>query len=441
MKFLYLPIETWSREYHAKVLLSLYAVRDGWQVIIGPKSQMHRRLHRLPEGVVMQFGFHENYASEMIRLRKYGHIIVSADEEGLVTLSPEHYKRYRVSPKTLEQCERCYCWGNIHAQMIKDVGGALKNKLFVTGNPRLDLLKPNFRSLIEFEAAKISEKYGKFILLNGNFGSYNHSMGIDYTWKSLDSKGWTKTIKDKDFHYSRVELQGLFFKAFHNVIPEIANEKLKVIVRPHPSESLIPWDELSRANPGKVIVAREGNIIPWLQAAEIILHNGCTTAVEAFVLGKPVISYRPKKITVLETELPNEISMQATNQEELMYLIDNAFSINIKTRDSRLKYASEFIDTTDHTACEKIVNTLPEVKNHSNVNFSSTRFRLDQYYFRLREIIAKFKYRNSSNYTGLKCGPLELSETLSLLERYSSLSNMDLIPKVNSIGNGLLQLK
>ena len=66
----------------------------------------------------------------------HGHVIVSADEEGLVTLSPEHYKRYRVSPKTLEQCERCYCWGNIHAQMIKDVGGALKNKLFVTGNPR-----------------------------------------------------------------------------------------------------------------------------------------------------------------------------------------------------------------------------------------------------------------------------------------------------------------
>ena len=85
--------------------------------------------------------------------------------------------------------------------------------------------------------------------------------------------------------------------------------------------------------------------------------------------------------------------MQATNQEELMYLIDNAFSINIKTRDSRLKYASEFIETTDHTACEKIVNTLPEVKNHSNVNFSSTRFRLDQSYFRLREIVAKFKYR------------------------------------------------
>ena len=91
MKYLYLPIEIWSREFHAKTLLGLYGASKGWSVVIGPKSEMHRRLPRLPRGVVLQFGFHKNFAAEMKRLRSFGHKVVAADEEGLVTLSPEHY--------------------------------------------------------------------------------------------------------------------------------------------------------------------------------------------------------------------------------------------------------------------------------------------------------------------------------------------------------------
>ena len=268
---------------------------------MGPKSEMHRRLSHLPSGVVLQFGFHENYAAEMKKLRSYGHKVVAADEEGLVTLSPEHYKRYRVSSKTLEQCHMCYCWGDVHAQMIREVDSSVDSKLHITGNPRMDLLRPVFRDLVEKEAAGLRKQYGRFLLLNGNFGSYNHAMGIDYTWKSIESKGWASTPKDKDFHHRRVELQGRFFKAFHSVLPKIATEDRKVVVRPHPSESLVPWEDLAKVHPGKILIVREGNVVPWLQAAEAVLHNGCTTAVEAFCLGRPVIAYRPEKDLELET--------------------------------------------------------------------------------------------------------------------------------------------
>ena len=141
--------------------------------------------------------------------------------------------------------------------MIREVDPSVDSKLHITGNPRMDLLRPSFRDLVESEAAGLRDQYGRFILLNGNFGSYNHAMGIDYTWKSIESKGWASTPKDKDFHHRRVELQGRFFKAFHSVLPKIATEERKVVVRPHPSESLVPWEELSEAHPGKIIVARE----------------------------------------------------------------------------------------------------------------------------------------------------------------------------------------
>ena len=161
----------------------------------------------------------------MMRIRSFGHKVVSADEEGLVTLSSEHYKRYRVSSKTLEQCDKCFCWGEIHAQMIREVDPTVDSKLHIAGNPRMDLLRPCFRDLVESEAAGLRDQFGRFILLNGNFGSFNHAMGIDYTWKSIESKGWASTPKDKDFHHRRVELRGRFFNAFHSVLPKIASEE------------------------------------------------------------------------------------------------------------------------------------------------------------------------------------------------------------------------
>ena len=68
------------------------------------------------------------------------------------------------------------------------------------------------------------------------------------TIKSLAAKGWTSTPKDKDFHHGRVELQAVF-QTFHSILPKIATEERKVVVRPHPSESLVPWEELSEAHP------------------------------------------------------------------------------------------------------------------------------------------------------------------------------------------------
>tara|TARA_B100000676_G_scaffold302056_1_gene350168 strand:- start:2960 stop:4312 length:1353 start_codon:yes stop_codon:yes gene_type:complete len=437
-KFLYLPIEIWSREFHAKTLLALYGASNGWSVVIGPKSEMHRRLPRLPRGVVLQFGFHKNYAAEMKRLRSCGHKVVAADEEGLVTLSPEHYKRYRVSGKTLEQCDKCFCWGDVHAQMIREVDPSVDSKLHITGNPRMDLLRPSFRDLVESEAAGLRDQYGRFILLNGNFGSYNHAMGIDYTWKSIESKGWASTPKDKDFHHRRVELQGRFFKAFHSVLPKIATEERKVVVRPHPSESLVPWEELSEAHPGKIIVAREGNVIPWLQASEAVLHNGCTTAVEAFFLDRPVIAFRPEKNLELETELPNHISIQVSTEEDLLALLEKVTEEDSKSREERIEYARKFLVAGDGPfSSERMIDALPEVENHSAGELNSFRYLKDRVYFALRNLAGKLVHRQSSAYLGLKCRKLELSQTREVLQAYSSRVKLR-EPKVYSIGNGLL---
>ena len=111
--------------------------------------------------------------------------------------------------------------------MIREVDPSVDSKLHITGNPRMDLLRPCFRDLVESEAAGLRDQYGRFILLNGNFGSYNHAMGIDYTWKSIESKGWASTPKDKDFHNRESSCRGVFSKLFTRACPKLPAKREK----------------------------------------------------------------------------------------------------------------------------------------------------------------------------------------------------------------------
>ena len=58
-------------------------------------------------------------------------------------------------------------------------------------------------------------------------------------------------------------------------------------------------------------MTNQGNVVPWLLSARALIHNGCTTGVEAFELGVPALSYRA---TVNDTydngfyRLPNAVS-------------------------------------------------------------------------------------------------------------------------------------
>ena len=70
------------------------------------------------------------------------------------------------------------------------------------------------------------------------------------------------------------------------MLPEIAEAfpDMRIVVRPHPVEKHAAWEEIA-ARHDNVELAQEGNVLPWLLAARALIHNGCTTGVEAYGLG------------------------------------------------------------------------------------------------------------------------------------------------------------
>ena len=94
---------------------------------------------------------------------------------------------------------------------------------------------------------------------------------------------------------------------------------MTIIVRPHPSESFSIYNDIA-AKCERVKVISEGNVIPWLLASKTLVHNGCTTGLEAYALGVPAISYLSTFNEYYDYDfqgLPTKLSYQSFSFEEL----------------------------------------------------------------------------------------------------------------------------
>lgn len=105
------------------------------------------------------------------------------------------------------------------------------------------------------------------------------------------------------------------------------NKNYHIILRPHPAESVETWKILLDQYPN-VSVIRDDGVSSWIKDAFAILHNGCTTALEASLFKKPIITYTPFKAE-FSRKLANDLGQKVTSLDELKKKIDDIF-LNLK---------------------------------------------------------------------------------------------------------------
>ena len=108
------------------------------------------------------------------------------------------------------------------------------------GNLRFDLLSSNQRKFFLKEVNDIKNNHGEFVLINGNFGSTNHSLGEDYYLNEIKLRGWLDS-PSKRIPARQSWISKKIFEKMIELSIALANSGQKVIVRPHPSENLNVW--------------------------------------------------------------------------------------------------------------------------------------------------------------------------------------------------------
>ena len=65
-------------------------------------------------------------------------------------------------------------WGDRQKMINSKIWGSYEKKMIPSGLSRADILQNSFKDYIKFEANKIKQKHGKFILLTTKFPKFNY---------------------------------------------------------------------------------------------------------------------------------------------------------------------------------------------------------------------------------------------------------------------------
>jgi surface carbohydrate biosynthesis protein len=431
-----------------RIILASYLAEKNYKVILFFKGHTDDVLRYCPRGIYFHFGIVTNYYKVIKKIKQLGHIVVAWDEEGFVFPSDDEYVNNRIDSKVYNELTKYFLWGDHQKNLLKKKVNDLSISATI-GHPRFDLFRSEFREYLLNESKKIKQQFGKFILLNTKFNS-NHFLGKNQAIDRLkEAQYFGNKNKFENFHKEKVKYNNSTFQYYLNLIPKLSKRfsNHNVIIRPHPSENFNTWKEIAIKNELRnVYVIHEGSVLQWLLAAEIMIHNGCTTGVESFILDKPSILYKPIIDNRFDIFLIDQLSKEI-NKEKVLLDTLNENLINKKTLfsndDKKVKKSilRKYVCGIDGiSSSENIYNELKKL------NFKESKMN-HNYFFHLRKKIffknAKEQFKkfilegDEKKYLNHKFPNLTLKELNSTRDKLNESNNLYINTKIKKISSNI----
>lgn len=431
-----MPIEIAARELDSRLLIALFAVRDGLDVVLGQKWLLQKNAPWMPKGFWIFKTLTPGDAKQMRRIKRAGHKIGAIDEEMPGLGESKHQLRW-VDRDAVETAEVIFCLGNQHQLLLKNAYPHKASSMVVTGNPRWDLLRTEFRQPFFRDADKLKSNLGRIILINTNTGLINsakNSFDGHIRAFARDGRIDLNLEEDRDYVNDRRAFESANLKAIVPLAKRLAAEfsDHTIVLRPHPNENIHYYND-AFADSARIKIIREGSVVSWLLASEVLIHTSCTTASEAYALGKPAISFETEPSPFHQYLLSGALSIVAKNEYDLIKSLNKilAGEKNENNESQRKqKFENFFASQSGRFAAEKIASCIADRINTSD-NDSSVKWK--------RGIFFRKKWRPSAHQGRMfpSISSDELKARLSTLA--AALEGMHL-PQIEQIGDGQFRL-
>jgi hypothetical protein len=320
------------------------------------------------------------------------------------------------------------------------------------------MLRPEIRDYHKENAEELCKIHGDFVLINTNFSGVNAFTPIQSLIKPAEkskkeleygraARGMSREYAERAYNHRKA-----IFDDFKKLIPLLdqAFPGFSLVVRPHPSENFQVYHDIaSRCE--RVRVINEGNVVPWLMATKALIHNGCTTGLEAFAIGLPAIAYRTTVDDYIDHNLPrvpNLLSHQCFNFEELRVTLENilAGELGVVNGEEPKYLFNHYLAAQEGPlACERIIDVLEDI-NWSEIPKPGLSDQLKGWYRatrrKLRKQIKSY-LPNASIPPELqrhRYPPISLEEVSSRVSRFRKILGDSGELKVEQISNQLYRI-
>jgi len=376
-KKIFFPIEIVSRELDSKLLILVYLLsisKNNWEVYIGNSKKLGKYYSSYSKQPFIYFekGIEYNTAKLKNIIYNNGRTLTLDEEGGIYTKSHNSHPRGGFNNPSLNYIEKMFFWGeNSIKEWNKNHKNLQPKQICLSGNPRFDLSKKKFHEYYVNLSKKIA--FESYVLISTAFGSSNPLVDIqnsereDY-WKKISTGKEYSLIKVISEYQSK--LFPLYIEGIKLLIEKYPNEFF--ILRPHPGEDLNTYYEIFNSYKN-VLITNEGAVQNYLPKTKIMIHNGCTTAIEALAQELNPICYFPLEDLKHSQYLTLEASDIVTNVKDLLINFDNKLQKkNNCNIDDRLKIIKNYIyNIKDIDSFELIANEIENIKfEHKEIKIS-----------------------------------------------------------------------
>lgn len=339
------PIETISRELDFRLLLACSSIRDDNRIFIGQHDIIYQLLQHL-EGATYVGGrifpllFPECDLTRYQTLKKNRCGLVHLDEEGGIYLGQEpeweFWLRRRLDPTCLQTDDYICTWGDFQRDFYRSQEPACRENIHTTGHPRFELYKPRFRDYFAPEVQEIKERLGDFILVNTNLTWANNNFGMAGVFSKLFAYDVENHETRRRYFNTWAHCTHIFVN-FVRLVGRLSVEMpgTNIVIRPHPSEDIDNYRAFFKGV-SNVHILREGSVAPWLFACKMLLHDGCTTGIEAFLGDVSIINYKSVVDEQYDFFLPNLFGVQCVSEDEVIDQVQKILSAGASLPQSAL---------------------------------------------------------------------------------------------------------
>lgn len=276
-KILYIPIETKARELPSKLLLTYFALKRGFSVVIGKQKVVNNLVYAGASGIYLM----KSGDSHLEQLNKDDLVVIINDAEGIVFEDETDFVN-RSAP--ISKIDHICTAGSIQKDFyLQNLNNKFRPKIHIIGEPRFDLFSNDFFSKFNrLSRLKVIANKRPYIFLPTSFPLVNPAPYYDKVLlKSKYSEGYISSLE-------------LVFNEYIELIDRLSKNfpEFNLIIRPHPSENIKFWKERFKKY-SNVHVNQDESAMYWIYYSKVVIFNTSTTGLESILMKRSAINFIP----------------------------------------------------------------------------------------------------------------------------------------------------
>jgi surface carbohydrate biosynthesis protein len=343
------------RDLEGLVLLGRQLAARGATATLVPMYEQGFDVPALRPDLVLVNYTRPNNADLIKSYKRAGILVGVLDTEGIGGKNPDQFAKMVKGVGCADLVDLYCVWGQAqHAAFLRHstVPAAL---LHVTGCPRYDFCAAPWRSALP----KPSIEPG-YVLINTNFPVANprFSDGPSNEEEAMVQAGFSR-----EFARQFIIDAGKAYRCVLETSIRLAShfKEVQFVLRPHPFENIGSYDPLAKLP--NFHVRQDGTSLEWISCARLLVHQNCSTAIEATMLKVEPLSMEWFNTPSLRLDAATLVSRGAGSESDLIELVQQGLDgqlppVGDETEQFRSEIISDLFTAIDGGGSSRVTQVI-----------------------------------------------------------------------------------